>query len=257
MNCQNPLPDSSLQHRALIYTELRALPPPTAYAQLPNPPPPCTWAHKPKIAEQLTAHQVSENLHKPISTSLPALILLPSHPAKIYNTRYTVYSIYIAFHHSTLSRAKKIHHPYNNYLFYFLFFNNSNNFTITFYTMYSNFPPKNVTMHYEVSTEFCPESCNPWVVRPVKVFQAVFDSLNIANEQQTLPTLHQPITCCLFPPHYFQKPYVKHGGRSPKFIWAPCHVMCTAVLIGSDRNSPPPPYAFVLVLRGRFWSAKI
>jgi hypothetical protein len=21
-------------------------------------------------------------------------------------------------------------------------------------------------------------------------------------------------------------------GRSPKFIWAPCHVMCTAVLIG-------------------------
>jgi hypothetical protein len=23
-----------------------------------------------------------------------------------------------------------------------------------------------------------------------------------------------------------------HGGRSPKFIWAPCHVMCTAVLIG-------------------------
>ncbi len=25
---------------------------------------------------------------------------------------------------------------------------------------------------------------------------------------------------------------VKYGGRSPKFIWAPCHVMCTAVLIG-------------------------
>jgi hypothetical protein len=23
-----------------------------------------------------------------------------------------------------------------------------------------------------------------------------------------------------------------YGGRSPKFIWAPCHVMCTAVLIG-------------------------
>ncbi len=27
-------------------------------------------------------------------------------------------------------------------------------------------------------------------------------------------------------------PLVKYGGRSPKFIWAPCHVMCTAVLIG-------------------------
>jgi hypothetical protein len=25
---------------------------------------------------------------------------------------------------------------------------------------------------------------------------------------------------------------VNYGGRSPKFIWAPCHVMCTAVLIG-------------------------
>jgi hypothetical protein len=24
----------------------------------------------------------------------------------------------------------------------------------------------------------------------------------------------------------------KYGGRSPKFIWAPCHEMCTAVLIG-------------------------
>ncbi len=25
---------------------------------------------------------------------------------------------------------------------------------------------------------------------------------------------------------------VKYGVRSSKFIWAPCHVMCTAVLIG-------------------------
>jgi hypothetical protein len=25
---------------------------------------------------------------------------------------------------------------------------------------------------------------------------------------------------------------VKYGGRSPKFIWPPCHVMRTAVLIG-------------------------
>ncbi len=28
------------------------------------------------------------------------------------------------------------------------------------------------------------------------------------------------------------KAQVKYGGRSPKFIWAPCHVMCTAALIG-------------------------
>jgi hypothetical protein len=26
--------------------------------------------------------------------------------------------------------------------------------------------------------------------------------------------------------------YAKYGGRSPKVYWAPCHVMCTAVLIG-------------------------
>jgi hypothetical protein len=25
---------------------------------------------------------------------------------------------------------------------------------------------------------------------------------------------------------------IKYGVRSPEFIWAPCHVMCTAVLIG-------------------------
>ncbi len=25
---------------------------------------------------------------------------------------------------------------------------------------------------------------------------------------------------------------LKYGGRSLKFIWAPCHVTCTAVLIG-------------------------
>ncbi len=28
------------------------------------------------------------------------------------------------------------------------------------------------------------------------------------------------------------RPYAKYGGRSPKFFWAPCHVMCTAVPIG-------------------------
>ncbi len=26
--------------------------------------------------------------------------------------------------------------------------------------------------------------------------------------------------------------YVKYEVRSPKFSWAPCHAMCTAVLIG-------------------------
>ncbi len=34
------------------------------------------------------------------------------------------------------------------------------------------------------------------------------------------------------------KPWAKYGGRSPKFIWAPCHVMCTAVLIGWGPPSP-------------------
>jgi hypothetical protein len=36
-----------------------------------------------------------------------------------------------------------------------------------------------------------------------------------------------------FNQHLDRKQYkVKYGGRSPKFIWAPCHGMCTAVLIG-------------------------
>ncbi len=34
---------------------------------------------------------------------------------------------------------------------------------------------------------------------------------------------------------------VKYGGRSPKFIWTPCHVMCTAVLIGWDPATPSLP----------------
>jgi hypothetical protein len=32
--------------------------------------------------------------------------------------------------------------------------------------------------------------------------------------------------------HRYLSAWVKYGGRSPKFIWAPCHVMCTDVLIG-------------------------
>ncbi len=50
---------------------------------------------------------------------------------------------------------------------------------------------------------------------------------------------------------------VNYGGRSPKFIWAPCHVMCTAVLTGWDPATPSLPPAFGLVLRGRYWSSKI
>jgi hypothetical protein len=54
----------------------------------------------------------------------------------------------------------------------------------------------------------------------------------------------------------------RSGGVHPthrlnKFIWAPCHVMCKAVLIGSVPATPPPSPAFGLVLRGRYWSAKI
>jgi hypothetical protein len=36
-----------------------------------------------------------------------------------------------------------------------------------------------------------------------------------------------------------QREKVKYGGRSPKFILAPCHVMCTAVFIGWDPAIPP------------------
>jgi hypothetical protein len=38
---------------------------------------------------------------------------------------------------------------------------------------------------------------------------------------------------------------VKYGGRSPKFVWAPCHVTCTAVLIGWDPVRPPPAWGLV------------
>ncbi len=53
--------------------------------------------------------------------------------------------------------------------------------------------------------------------------------------------------------------WVKYGGRSPKFIWASCHVMCTAVLFGVDPATPPPPHtpAIGTRIRGHYWSAKI
>jgi hypothetical protein len=42
---------------------------------------------------------------------------------------------------------------------------------------------------------------------------------------------------------------VKYGGRSPKFIWAPCHVMCTAVLIGWGPATPPLPSIWTHITR--------
>ncbi len=42
--------------------------------------------------------------------------------------------------------------------------------------------------------------------------------------------------------HSFLSQMVKTiGVRSPKFIWAPCDVMCIAVLIGRDPATPSPP----------------
>jgi hypothetical protein len=47
------------------------------------------------------------------------------------------------------------------------------------------------------------------------------------------------------PPHNPFHPFLSawdiYGVRSPKFIWAPCHVMCTAVLIGWEEPATPPP----------------
>ncbi len=31
---------------------------------------------------------------------------------------------------------------------------------------------------------------------------------------------------------HFTAEYTVYGFKSPKFIWAPCHVMCAAILIG-------------------------
>ncbi len=45
---------------------------------------------------------------------------------------------------------------------------------------------------------------------------------------------------------YLHMSHKLYGGRSPKFIWAQCHVMCTAVLIGWDPATPYSP-AFGLV----------
>jgi hypothetical protein len=51
--------------------------------------------------------------------------------------------------------------------------------------------------------------------------------------------------------------WLKYRARSPKFIWAPCHVMYTAVLIGWDTANPTPIPRIWTRIRGRYWSAKI
>jgi hypothetical protein len=60
------------------------------------------------------------------------------------------------------------------------------------------------------------------------------------------------------PPHLlsWQQPVVQYGDRSPKFICAPYHVMCTHSCTHLLRpcNYQLPP-AFGLVLRGGYWSA--
>ncbi len=66
---------------------------------------------------------------------------------------------------------------------------------------------------------------------------------------------------CTFSPYYSadntEKTKVNYGVRSPKFIWAPCHVMCTTVLIRWDppRNPTQPPAPWTCI-RG-YWIAKI
>ncbi len=47
----------------------------------------------------------------------------------------------------------------------------------------------------------------------------------------------------------------KYGGRSPKFIWAPCHVMCQSFAHWLRPRNPPP--AIGIRIRWRYWSAKI
>jgi hypothetical protein len=42
-------------------------------------------------------------------------------------------------------------------------------------------------------------------------------------------TRHTQVSACLFSRHLQTE--VKYGGRSPKFTWAPCHVMCTDVVV--------------------------
>ncbi len=72
----------------------------------------------------------------------------------------------------------------------------------------------------------------------------------ITKRKVTLPSV-------LLTPTEIFRPYIRvnyghnvntyRRSRSPKFIWAPCHVMCTAVFIGWDPATPPPPPASGLI----------
>ncbi len=46
-------------------------------------------------------------------------------------------------------------------------------------------------------------------------------------------------------------------GRSPKFIWAPCQVICIAVYTHWLRPRNPPSPRIRTRIRGRYWSEKI
>jgi hypothetical protein len=51
----------------------------------------------------------------------------------------------------------------------------------------------------------------------------------VQDHVQRVPQPNTAPTCIIFTCKHRLN---KYGGRSLKFIWAPCHVMCTAVLIG-------------------------
>ncbi len=67
-------------------------------------------------------------------------------------------------------------------------------------------------------------------------------ALIVVAQQGVPPTVQCPAeirTGIFFAMRQWGAPLVKYGGRTPKFIWAPCHVMCVAILIGWDPATPP------------------